>query len=46
MRPELYGALRQLEELDAQLARVIGPSADIGAFELDTTDVIFADGFD
>jgi hypothetical protein len=26
--------------------RVIGLSADIGAFELDTTDVIFADGFD
>ncbi len=26
--------------------RVIGASADIGAFELDTGDVIFADGFD
>jgi hypothetical protein len=26
--------------------RVIGPNADIGAFELDTTDEIFSDGFD
>ncbi len=26
--------------------RVIGPSADIGAYELDTNDVIFVNGFD
>jgi hypothetical protein len=27
-------------------ARVIGPAADIGAFELDTAETIFSDGFD
>lgn len=34
------------DQRDSPHPRVIGSSTDIGAFELDTTDVIFADGFD
>jgi hypothetical protein len=34
------------DQRGALYARVVGPAADIGAFELDTAETIFSDGFD
>jgi hypothetical protein len=39
-------ALLQTDQRGAGFPRVVGPNADIGAFEVQGSDVIFADGFD